>query len=75
MTDSTTRVRVHADTSKCAASGNCARILPAVFDQDPDDGTVRLLDAYPPADLTDDVIEAVDTCPTGAIEADRPRRP
>jgi ferredoxin len=61
-------MRVISYPERCAASGNCARIAPAVFGQSDDDGTVVVLDATPPDALHDTILDAVDTCPTGAID-------
>ncbi|GGS32534.1 MULTISPECIES: ferredoxin [Actinokineospora] len=58
---------VRADTSVCIGAGLCALRAPKVFDQDESDGTVVLL-GQPGADDLPAVREAVDQCPSGAIE-------
>jgi ferredoxin len=42
-------------------------LVPDVFDQNEDDGTVLLLDPQPPERLHTAVREAAQVCPTGAI--------
>jgi ferredoxin len=64
MTDTVT---VEVDQSRCASSGNCADLAPAVFTQDDDSGVVVLLDAQPGADLHDAVSQAENLCPARAI--------
>lgn len=61
------RVRVEVDVASCCSSGRCAATEPAVFGQDPLDGTVVLLDAEPPAALTESVLLCADLCPCTAI--------
>ncbi|WP_344355253.1 ferredoxin [Streptomyces gobitricini] len=59
----------------------CALTAPEVFDQDPGDGRVLLLDARPPAGpVTAAAHEAAGLCPAGAITVlgrrpERIRRP
>jgi ferredoxin len=59
-------MRVIVDPSACIASGQCVLTVDAVFDQQ-DDGTVRLLDANPPAEMHDAVRRAEALCPAQAI--------
>lgn len=59
---------VRVDLEACCSSGRCAATEPTVFDQDPLDGTVVLLQARPPAELLADVQLCADLCPCGAIE-------
>jgi ferredoxin len=61
-------MRVSVDPGLCCSSGLCAQSAPEVFDQDPDDGVVRLLLPEPPAHTHDDVHFAAHGCPSGAIE-------
>lgn len=49
----------------CIGSGNCARMVPEVFDQD-DEGLVTLLATDPRAAVAR-VRQASDTCPVGAL--------
>lgn len=61
-------MRLHVDRERCCGSGMCALTAPEVFDQDSGDGRVVLLQTVPsPADR-DSARQAVDTCPSGAIE-------
>ncbi|MFB6806940.1 ferredoxin [Streptomyces sp. NPDC056387] len=41
--------RLSIDRERCIGAGMCAMTAPEVFDQDPGDGLVLLLDAEPPA--------------------------
>ncbi|GIH11905.1 ferredoxin [Rugosimonospora africana] len=61
-------MRVVVDPNLCCSSGLCSQSSPEVFDQDPDDGVVRLLLAEPPAHTHADVRFAAHGCPSGAIE-------
>ena len=61
-------MRVTVDRDRCIGAGNCALIAPAVFDQEPDDAVVVLLDESPPEDARPAVQEAVDRCPAAVIE-------
>ncbi|OKI00753.1 ferredoxin [Streptomyces sp. CB02923] len=60
-------VEVRVDPEICAASGMCKLLVPAVFDQSEEDGTVLLTDATPPAELAAKVRTAALRCPAGAI--------
>lgn len=60
-------MRVTVDRDRCIGAGNCALIAPAVFDQEPDDAVVVLLDETPPEDSRPAVQEAVDRCPAAVI--------
>jgi len=59
--------RVQVDRDRCVGAGNCVLTLPAVFDQDDDEGLVVVLDQEPPADDAELVARAVQLCPSGAI--------
>ncbi|WP_331386635.1 ferredoxin [Saccharothrix sp. ST-888] len=61
-------IGVRVDAERCCGSGNCAFTLPEVFDQDPSDGRVVLLQNRPHSGVLDLVREAADLCPSGAIE-------
>lgn len=58
-------MRIEADRDRCVGAGMCALTAPDVFDQDDEDGRVRVL----ARDLRDSqaVREAVDLCPSGAL--------
>ncbi|MEW2290445.1 ferredoxin [Streptomyces sp. NPDC047841] len=58
---------VTVDTARCIAGGQCARLVPDVFDQDQDDGTSVLLRPEVPAARLAAVQEAVALCPGAAI--------
>jgi ferredoxin len=60
-------VRVTVDRDRCIGAGNCALIAPSVFDQDPDEAVVVVLDDSPPEDSRPAVQEAVDRCPAAVI--------
>jgi ferredoxin len=60
-------VRIEADRDICIGAGMCALTAPEVFDQDADDGRVRLLDDRPTAEHVDAVRQAVTLCPSGAL--------
>ncbi|KAA6212960.1 ferredoxin [Streptomyces albofaciens JCM 4342] len=60
-------VEVRVDAEICAASGMCTLLVPAVFDQSEEDGTVVLTDPAPPVELTAKVRTAALRCPAGAI--------
>ena len=61
------RFTVSVDTDACCAMGRCAAEASEVFDQDPDTGTVVLLDPAPPSALHDTVRLCAELCPCGAI--------
>jgi ferredoxin len=60
-------MRVTVDRDRCIGAGNCALLAPAVFDQEPDDAVVVLLDSSPPEAARPAVQEAVDRCPAAVI--------
>ncbi|MEW2556858.1 ferredoxin [Streptomyces zhihengii] len=59
--------RLSVDRERCIGAGMCAMTAPDVFDQDPDDGLVLLLDAEPPAARRASARTAAGVCPSGAI--------
>lgn len=59
-------VRVHPE--RCIGSGMCVLTAPTVFDQDPDDAVVTLLDPHPAADRQEAVREAARRCPAEVID-------
>jgi ferredoxin len=61
-------VKVTADTLKCVAAGNCVAVAPDVFEQDDDNGIVRVLNEEPGEDRRDAVREAVEFCPAQALK-------
>jgi ferredoxin len=62
--------RVRVDPGKCICASRCIETAPAVFDIDEKEGTVKLLQAEPPTELYDKVLQAAALCPTQAIEID-----
>ncbi|MEU2787949.1 ferredoxin [Streptomyces sp. NPDC007100] len=60
-------IEVRVDPEVCAASGMCTLLVPEVFDQSEEDGTVLLVDATPAAGLEKKVHTAALRCPSGAI--------
>lgn len=61
------RLTVTVDPGACCAMGRCAATAPEVFDQDPDTGTVVLLDPAPPSVLHASARLCAELCPCGAI--------
>jgi ferredoxin len=59
------RISVRPDV--CVGAGQCVIAAPTVFDQGEDDGLVVLRRAEPAGAEADDVRDAVDRCPSGAI--------
>lgn len=57
---------VTIDGEFCESAGECVRQVPQVFFVGPDDAT-RTIDGPVPAELEDDVLLAVDSCPRLAI--------
>jgi ferredoxin len=61
------RLTVSVDRDECCAMGRCAATEPGLFDQDPDTGTVVLLDPTPPPALHEAARLCAELCPCGAI--------
>lgn len=61
---------VKADRATCCGAGMCALNAPEVFDQDPEEGLVVLLDPQPPPELHRAVRDAVGLCPSSAISVE-----
>lgn len=62
-------MRITVDRERCIGAGMCALLAPDVFDQDEDDGRVRLLDPSPQRGHSA-VREALHSCPSGALGID-----
>ena len=60
-------MRVVIDRSKCVGAGQCVSSAPAVFDQNPDDGLVVLLQPVVPAGGLEAARMAERLCPSRAI--------
>lgn len=60
-------MKVKVDKDSCIGCGACTAICPEVFDLD-DDGLSEVKTEEVKDNNIDDVKDAVDSCPTGAIE-------
>ncbi|GAB2621867.1 ferredoxin [Paractinoplanes abujensis] len=60
-------MKVALERDWCIGAGNCALTAPAVFDQDPDDAVVVLLDESPPETERAAVEQAIGRCPAAVI--------
>jgi ferredoxin len=60
-------VHIHVDRDSCIGSGNCVLTAPEVFDQDEEDGVVRLRTSEPPAVFHAAVRESAERCPAAEI--------
>ncbi|MFI5841832.1 ferredoxin [Catenuloplanes sp. NPDC051500] len=60
-------MNVTVDHDRCIGAGLCALTAPAVFDQDPEEAVVVLLDETPPEEARSAVAQAMDRCPAGVI--------
>ncbi|HUF33782.1 MAG TPA: ferredoxin [Acidimicrobiales bacterium] len=60
-------MKVVVDFDCCVSTGSCARVAPEVFELR-DDGYLYVLQEEPPEALHDQVREAAELCPTGAIK-------
>jgi ferredoxin len=65
-------MKVHVDQKKCVGSGQCARTVPAVFDQRDEDGIVVLRAPQPDPALEPAVRKAARHCPSQAIRIEEP---
>jgi ferredoxin len=59
-------MHVSVNFDVCASTGTCMQVCPEVFEIR-SDGYLYLLQEDPPEELRDKVIEAEESCPTGAI--------
>ncbi|CAL9404705.1 MULTISPECIES: ferredoxin [Streptomyces] len=60
-------MRLNADRDRCVGAGACASTVPAVFEQDEEEGLVRLVTDRPESALVGVVRRAVSMCPAQAI--------
>lgn len=60
-------MHVEIDRDRCVGSGFCALTVPAVFDQDQDDGLATLVTGSPEPALEPAVREVAGFCPVAAI--------
>ncbi len=59
-------MHVSVNFDVCASTGTCMQICPEVFEVR-SDGYLYVLQEDPPEELRDRVLEAEESCPTGAI--------
>ncbi|HEY2206820.1 MAG TPA: ferredoxin [Pseudonocardia sp.] len=59
-------MKIHVDYSKCTGMGMCEAIADDVFEVT-EEAKARVLQDDVPSDRRDEMEEAVDTCPTGAV--------
>jgi len=64
-------MRIVHDDGRCASTGICESIAPAVFRID-DDGALQVLEPEPGPGSADEVREAVARCPTSALRITEP---
>ncbi|MDY0816506.1 ferredoxin [Kitasatospora purpeofusca] len=60
-------MNVNVERDRCCSSGQCVMTVPEVFEQDDQDGLVRVLLNPVPAPRFADVRLAAELCPGGAI--------
>jgi ferredoxin len=60
-------MKVTVDYDVCASTGTCVQICPEVFEIRSDGYLYLLIEGDIPAELTDKVKDAEESCPTGAI--------
>ncbi|GAA4984073.1 ferredoxin [Yinghuangia aomiensis] len=60
-------MKVHVDAERCQGHTLCAMIAPEVFELSDIDGHSSAITEDVPAELEQKVIEAVNSCPEGAI--------
>jgi ferredoxin len=60
-------MKVAVERDRCIGAGMCVLTAPTVFDQDPDEAVVVLLDESPPDTDRPAVQQAVDRCPAAVI--------
>jgi ferredoxin len=64
---SSTTVKILANRDLCVGAAMCSLTAPDLFDQDPDEGLVMVLDEHPDRASLADAREAVGLCPSGAL--------
>ncbi|WP_158891978.1 ferredoxin [Amycolatopsis anabasis] len=60
-------MRIVTDTDRCVGAGQCVFTDSAIFDQDEEDGTVRLLVDHVEGEQLERAREAVHICPGQAL--------
>jgi ferredoxin len=63
---SESEAEIVVDWDECEANAVCEGILPEIFSVD-DDDNLQVSNFHPPAELLDQVQEAVDMCPKRAL--------
>jgi ferredoxin len=66
VTDAQGAAEIVVDWDECEANAVCEGILPEIFSVD-DDDNLQVSNFHPPAELLDQVQEAVDMCPKRAL--------
>jgi ferredoxin len=66
VTDAQGAAEIVVDWDECEANAVCEGILPEIFSVDEDDN-LQVSNFHPPAELLDQVQEAVDMCPKRAL--------
>ncbi len=59
-------MKVIVDYDVCASTGSCMQVCPEVFEVR-SDGFLYVLQEEPPEELREQVLQAEELCPTGAI--------
>ena len=62
-------MKIVVDYDECASNAVCMGILPEIFEVR-DDGFLYVLNDHPDEALRSQLVEAVNSCPTGAISID-----
>jgi ferredoxin len=66
VTEAQGAAEIVVDWDECEANAVCEGILPEIFSVD-DDDNLQVSNFHPPAELLDQVQEAVDMCPKRAL--------
>lgn len=61
-------MKVTVDRDRCIGAGLCALTAPDIFDQDPAEALVIILDETPPETAHPAVLQAIDRCPASVIQ-------
>jgi ferredoxin len=60
-------MKIVADREICVGAGICVLTDPELFDQDPEDGRVLILNERPGSERADVARQAIELCPSGAL--------
>ncbi|MFK0156646.1 ferredoxin [Streptomyces sp. NPDC090499] len=61
-------MQIVADRNRCCGTATCVAVSPRYFGLDPSDRRVRVLSETPTPEDVDEVEEAVEMCPTSALD-------